>query len=209
MPEDADGTGGGGAGGDDALPESVLEEALRLTRLARRAPEDPPEPGHEGAGGPSLSDAEQYRTARAELLAEHGFRARVREDDDGATLVCHPRAWLVDGEVDLAAVEDVDRAVERRLDGTGDERAYDEVAAHNRAVAERVAVRHGPTHGATADAFATFMSNHRLRRVETATAGDVLEFVGEYFPRNAWPDEAQRAVVNRSVRHVLAAARDG
>lgn len=192
---------------DDQLSEAVIDEAVRLTRLAQRAPESAPA----GTFGeePSLSEADRYRRERNELLEEQGFRARLREDDHGLTLVCYPAEWLQQGEVDLAAVEDTGRAVERRIDGTGGSDSWQPVAEHNREVAEAVATRYGEPHARTARSFGRFMASHRVRRVETATAEDILEFVEEFFPRNTWPTDAQRSVVMRSLRLTIAAATDG
>lgn len=192
---------------DNQLPESVVDEAVRLTRLAERAPESAP-PGAFGEET-TLSEADRYRRERTELLREQEFRARLREDDSGLTLVCYPAEWLQNGEIDLAAVEDTDRAIERRIDGTGGSDTWEPVAEHNREVATAVASRYGDPHARTARSFGRFMASHRVRRVETATAEDILEFVEEFFPRNTWPTDAQQAVVMRSIRLTIAAATDG
>lgn len=188
------------------LPQDVIEEAMRLTRLARRAPETVPE-GSAG-NGTSLSEAETYREARDDLLADHDYTARVRTEDDDPILVCYPVEWVSDGTVDLDAIENTDRAVERRLDGTGVEAEYDTVADHNERIASAVGNEYGSPHGETATAFATFMANHRVRRLESATADDIQEFVTEYFPRNCWPSTAQRRVIHRSLRLTLLTARN-
>jgi hypothetical protein len=174
------------------LPESVADEAERLTRLARRAVDD--------------NEAAAYRERRAALLAEHGFTARLRGEGSEVTLVCHPSEWVVDGDVHPDHIEDIDRAVERPLEGAGDAEDWDAVDEHNTAVAERVAAEHGPVHGANATAFATFMSNHYARPVEEATTAMREEFLTDYFPRNAWPDDDQRAVVEESLELVAAVA---
>jgi hypothetical protein len=153
------------------LPETVVETAADLPRRARR--------GAEGA-----------RAEREALLAEHGFAATVRED----TLVLHPSDWL-DGEtVDPDAI-DTDDAVEVPLDG-GD---WSEVAAYNRAVADRVRERHGDPHGATAEAFAAYMNNHHATRIDAATPRQIETFRDDYFRRNAWPSEAQRVALGESI----------
>lgn len=192
---------------EDALPGGVVDEAVRLTRLARRAPETTPDDPY--GGETSLSAADQYRNERASLLREHGFCARVREEETELTLVCYPTEWVENGEVDMAAIEDTDRAVERRMEGIGSTGAWEPVADHNSTLADAVARRHGQPHGQTARSFARFMSSHRVRRIETATAGDLLEFVDDFFPRNTWPSDAQRAMVMRSLRFTIAAAIDG
>jgi hypothetical protein len=182
---------GAGGDGDDAdadvasgeLPPTVVEEAERLTRLARRAVD----PG----------EAEACERRRDDLLAEYGFEARVRAADD--TLVCYPAEWLVDGVVRLDRVEDTGRAAEVSLSGPGDEDEYDAVEARNAALVARVAEAAGPVHAANARAYADFLGNHYLKRVEDATAGELREFVEEYYPRNAWPSPEQRAALGESL----------
>lgn len=191
-----------------SLPESVVDEAARLTRLAHRA-ED-------------ANDARSHRDRRDRLLARHGYRAHVRRDDGGlggaradgdrvearpdrparrgerVVLVCYPAEWI-DGEtVDPAQIEDVSRAIERPLSGPG-EKAWPTVESHNRTVADRIADEHGEVHGATAHAFADFMGNHHARRVDEATAAQIAEFRDEYLPRNAWPTDDQLAVLEESI----------
>jgi hypothetical protein len=174
--------------GTDELPPAVVDEAERLTRLARRAVDD--------------NEATAYREQRAKLLDEHEFTARLRGEGPEVTLVLHPTEWVVDGDVHPDRIEDVDRAVERPLEGASDTDDWDAVDEHNTAVAERVAAKHGHVHGANATAFATFMSNHYARPVEEATSTMREEFLTEYFPRNAWPDEAQREAVEESMELV-------
>jgi hypothetical protein len=176
------------------LPDDVVDEAERLTRLARNAVDD--------------AEAVACRERRAALLADHEYTSRLRTEDHGETLVLHPEAWVRDGNVDATLVEDVSRAVEVPLDGVGDPGEWEDVEAHNRTVAERVAEDHGPVHGATAEAFADFMGNHYARPVEQATASMVREFRSEYFVRNAWPTEEQREVVAESVELTVETARE-
>jgi len=173
----------------DELPASVVERAERLTRLARDAVDD--------------AEADAYREDRADALAEHGFAANVREDDSGATLVLHPDEWVADGTIRPDRVEDTDRAVEVSLSGPGDPDEWDAVDQHNREVVARVRDAHGDVHGDNAAAFADFMGNHYARPVESATDEEVAEFLAEYFPRNAWPSDDQRAVVERSLDYVF------
>jgi hypothetical protein len=192
---------------DGELPEETVERAERLTRLAREAVDD--------------SEAAAYREDRADLLAEHDFTARVREDDAGETLVLHPDEWTEsvapeeqrDGGGDAAEVrirtdriEDTSRAVEVSLSGPGDPDEWDAVDEHNREVVARVRETHGEVHGDNAEAFADFMSNHYARPVESATDREVAEFLSEYFPRNAWPSEKQRAAVEASLEFVFEGA---
>ncbi|AXG06443.1 rnhA operon protein [Haloplanus rubicundus] len=170
------------------LPREVVDAAERLTRLARRAVDD--------------AEAAAYERDRDERLAEYGFTARIRESDD--TLVCHPAEWLEGDTVRMDRIEDTDRAVEVSLSGSGDPESWDAVETHNAEVVEAVAERAGAVHAANARAFADFMGNHYARRVETATAAELREFLTEYYPRNAWPSDEQRDAVERSLEHVFA-----
>ncbi len=171
------------------LPSQTVDEAERLTRLARAAVDE--------------NERKAYREKRAEILREHGFTARVREEDSGDVLVCHPSEWVDEGEIRIERIEDTDRAVERRLSGSTDADGWETVAAHNERVAEHIADSHGASHGANAQAFADFMSNHYARRVESAEEGEIEEFLGEYFVRNAWPSDEQKAVVEKSLSFVF------
>jgi hypothetical protein len=178
---------------DEGLPADVVSDVERLTRLARRAVDE--------------NETAAYREERAARLAEHDFDCRIREEGQSVTLVCHPSEWLdEEGVVRLDAVEDTGRAVEVPLAGPGDPDEWDEVAEHNRAVASEVRAEHGDVHGDNADAFAAFMSNHYARPVETAAEREVETFREEFFPRNAWPSEAQRAVLEESLELVFEAA---
>ena len=203
-PEDAghdDGRTGGDAPGDAApadgdppLPADVVGRAATLTRHVRRTVDD--------------DERAAVTAERDRVLAAHGYIARVREDDAGETLVLYPDEWVDDGVVRVNRVEDPGRAVERPLSGVGSD-DWDAVEAHNRRVAERVRAVHGDPHGATAHAYADFMSNHYAKRVERATPAERREFREEYFPRNAWPTEAQREVVEESLRRVEEIAETG
>ena len=174
------------------LPDDTIEEAERLTRLARNATDD--------------DEREAYLAERASLLDPHDFTARVRNEDTRDVLVLHPDEWTEDGTIRVERVDDTDRAAEIPLDGPGDPDDWDEVDEHNRAVAVAVGDAHGDVHGANAAAFADFMSNHYARPVESATDGEVEEFLSEYFPRNAWPTDEQKAVVDESVELVFECA---
>ncbi|WP_435153241.1 DUF7108 family protein [Haladaptatus sp. DFWS20] len=173
---------------DRELPTETVEEAERLTHLARDADGD---------------EADTYRDERDRLLAEHDFVARTREDDTRTVLVLHPDEWLADGTIRVERIEDTERAIEIPLDGPGDPDNWDEIDAHNRTVAAAVRENHGDVHGANAESFADFMSNHYARRVESATDDEVTEFCTEYFPRNAWPSDKQKTVVEQSVELVF------
>lgn len=179
-------------GGDEPLPGDVLEAAERLTRRARAASDD--------------DEAAAYRAERDELLAAHGYAARVREDDARDVLVCYPAEWIAEGVIRVEAIEDRSRAVEIPLSGPGEPDDWAAVDAHNRAVAETVADRHGEPHGATARALADFAGNHYAKPIEELTCEERREFREEYLPRNAWPSDAQREQVEESVRLALAVA---
>ncbi|MUW14875.1 hypothetical protein GJ633_09520 [Halorubrum sp. CBA1125] len=180
---------------DDRVPDvpvEVVDEAERLTRLARQ------------------TDAEEatafYRERRDALVADHGYTPRLREEDD--TLVLYPDEWMEDGTVQLNRIETTDRAVEVSLSGPGDADRYREIAAYNDAVAEAVTERADEVHAATARAFAAFMSNHYVRAVDDATPDMRAEFREEYLPRNGWPTDEQLAVVEESLSVIEAIAAD-
>jgi hypothetical protein len=173
------------------LPEDVVREAERLTRLARDAVDD--------------NAAEAYRDRRDDLLADHAFVSRVRDSDD--TLVCHPAEWLDDdGQVRLGDVEDTDRAAEVSLSGPGEQGDYEAAAARNETLVERVRDQYGDVHGDNAAAFAAFMNNHYARPMDTAGERERAEFSEEFFPRNAWPSEDQRETVEESLDLVFEVA---
>ncbi|MFC6836516.1 DUF7108 family protein [Halomarina ordinaria] len=174
------------------VPDDIVTEATRLTRNARDAV-DP-------------AEARAARERRDDLVAAHDFVAREREED--ATLVLYPEEWLEGETVRIECIDDTDRAIERPLEGPGNEADWESVEAHNRAVAERVAEVHGSTHGENAAAFADFMGNHYARPIETATASMREEFLTEYYPRNAWPSKEQRAVVEKSLDLTVRTARE-
>jgi len=193
-----EGDNGTDAGDADRVPDvpvEVVDEAERLTRLARRSEED--------------AAAAFYRERRDELVTEHGYVPRLREDDD--TLVLYPDEWMADGTVRLDRIETTERAVEVSLSGPGDADRYDEVAAYNEAVADAVADAHGEPHAGTARSFAAFMSNHYVRAVDDATPEVRAEFREEYLPRNGWPTDEQLAVVEESLAVIesVAAEVDG
>lgn len=209
MPEDANPTRDGheeGAADDtpreDAptadssgeLPGSVVDHAERLTRLAREAVDE--------------DEAAAYRTDREETLAEHGFRARVREDDSGETLVLHPDEWLDAGTIRPDRIEDTDRAVEVALSGAGDPDEWQDVDDHNRALVESVRENHGDVHASNATVLADFAGNHYAKPIEDLTATELREFETEYVPRNAWLDDEGTAVLRESVRYAFDAAKE-
>lgn len=173
---------------DSELPDDVIERATTLTRRARSAVDD--------------DERQAYLEERERALAERGYVSRIREEDTGRTLVLYPEEWVEDGAVQFDRIENTDRAAEVALSGTGDPDDWAAIEEHNRTVAERIDVEHGDPHGATAHAFADFMSNHYARRVETATADEREEFRTDYFPRNAWPTDEQRKTVEQTLRLV-------
>ncbi|MFC7166839.1 DUF7108 domain-containing protein [Halospeciosus flavus] len=173
----------------DELPDSVVDEAERLTRLARQAVVD--------------DEAAAYREHRDELLDEHDFAARVREDER-ETLVCYPQEWLDDqGTVRTERIEDTDRAAEVPLSRGGEQGDFETAEERNHDLVETVRERHGDVHAANARVFADFMSNHYARSMATATADEIEEFRTEYVVRNAWLSDDQEAALEQSLRYVF------
>ncbi|WP_435335785.1 DUF7108 domain-containing protein [Haloarchaeobius sp. TZWWS8] len=174
------------------LPADVVEEAERLTRLAREAV-DP-------------SEAAAYRERREALVGEHDFTPRVREDDTSETLVLYPSEWVEDGTVQIDRIEDTDRAVEISLSGPGAPDEWQEVDDYNRDLVAQIRDVHGEVHAGNAEKLADFMGNHYARPMDTATAAELREFKNWYYPRNAWPSEEEQAVVDESLRLVFETA---
>jgi hypothetical protein len=170
------------------LPASLVDEAERLTRRVRDATDD--------------AEREGARRARDRLLADHGFSARVREETERAVLVLYPAEWVTDGTIQPDRVDDLDRGIERPLSGVGTD-DWETVDTHNRGLVAAVEQTHGATHGANAAALADFAGNHYSKRIEALTGQEISLFVEEYYPRNAWPTDDQRAVVEESVRLVF------
>jgi len=173
-------------GGD--LPDQVVTEAERLTRRAREA----------------VDEAERAGAVRARdrLLADHGFTARVRHEESREVLVLYPAEWVDAGTVQPDRIDDTDRGIERPLSGAGDE-DWATVDAHNRNLAAAVGDAHGPVHGGNARALADFAGNHYSKRIEALTGEELALFLDEYYPRNVWPNDEQKAVVEESVRLVF------
>jgi hypothetical protein len=171
------------AADDPAVPEAVVSEAERLTRLAADAAVE--------------AEAEVYRERRAAIADDHDVTARVRDEDD--TLVLYPEEWVEDGVIQVDRIEDTDRAVEVSLSGPDHGAEWADVEAANEAIVAAVAEAHGQTHAANVRAFADFMGNHYLKRVDDATTDETAEFLTEYYPRNAWPSAEQAAVVEESL----------
>ncbi len=186
---DADGSrSSDGERSSKELPDDVVDEAERLTRLARTATD------------------ENERAARLErrddLLSEYEFTARVR-DEENATLVLHPEEWHADGVIRTDRIEDIDRAIEIQLEGTEDPDDWQAVDERNRELVAEVRATHGDVHGDNAVALADFFGNHYAKPIESATRTELEEFVTEYFVRNAWPSEEQRDVIEESIRLVF------
>ena len=189
---DAEGADGADDDPDREVPEEVVSEAERLTRLAADA-----------AVG---AEAAVYRDRREAVVGEHDFTTRVRDEDD--TLVLYPEEWVEDGVVQVDRIEDTDRAVEVSLSGPDHGAEWEAVEADNEAIVDAIAEEYGPAHAANVRAFADFMSNHYLKRVDDATKDERAEFLTEYYPRNAWPSAEQAAVVEESVGLVAEVAND-
>lgn len=147
-------------------------------------------------------DADQARRLerrRARLLAAMDARLNVRDDDDGLVLVLYPSDWVDGDAVDPDRIDDRSRALERPLDRTGGTDSWEAVMEDNMAVAAAVETRHGPRHGANAEALGTYLANHHLRRIGAATESELQTFLREYYPRNVWPTPAEANVVRESV----------
>lgn len=166
------------------LPARTVERARQLAREEWHA---------------QAERAIQCRHERARLLHEHGYTSRIRTDESGATLVCYPREWVVDGSVDPDRIEDLDRAIEQSIAGPGDPDEWEDIAVQNRAVANRVHDVHGPVHGSNAEALATYMSNHHAKLIAEATQPELEQFRTEYYPRNVWPTDRERAALEESI----------
>ncbi|WP_254524052.1 DUF7108 family protein [Natrinema caseinilyticum] len=177
-------TSGADTGGAD-LPSRVVDEVERLTRLERSVIDE----NERGA----------YERRRDELLSDHEFTARIRDDEGDDVLVLHPESWHEDGVIRTDRIEDVDRAVEIRLEGADDPDDWDAVDARNRELVESVREAHGDVHGDNASSVADFASNHYAKPIESLTSEEVTEFRTEYFVRNAWPDEKQQNVIEESI----------
>lgn len=175
------------------LPDAVVDEAERLTRQTRRAVDE--------------NEREAYREARAELLSEHEYTARIRSEERDV-LVCHPAEWVDDeGTVQLEQIDDTSRGIEVPLEGVGDPDDWETIGTHNEEIAEAIEVEHGDVHGANARALAEFLSNHYAKPIEEITESERSEFLSDYYKRNVWPTDDQEAVVEESVRLTIEHAR--
>lgn len=174
---------------DSALPDAVIDDAERLTKLAINAIDD--------------AEARAYRDDRDRRLARHDYTARVREDDTRDVLVCHPVEWVEDGQIRPERIDDLDRGIERALSGPGEGADWETVAAHNDELVATVADNEGEIHGENARALADFASNHYAKPIEELTREELLEFREDYFERNVWPSERQRTLLEESLRLVF------
>jgi len=179
---------------DDLPPESVLDEAERLTQLAREAVD--------------RDEAAAYRVDRDERLATHDYTARVREDETRDVLVLHPEEWVEGGEIRTERIADIDRGIEIPLSGPGEGDDWAEIDEYNRDIVADVRDEHGDDHAANVSALADFVGNHYAKPIDDATAAELREFLTEYYPRNAWPTAAQRDIVEKSVRVAFAVAEE-
>jgi len=179
-------------GRPDTLPEDVVDEAERVTRLAREAAVE--------------AEREAYLDHRADLLDAHDYTARIRDDEASEVLVLHPEEWVEDGTIRTERIEDVSRGIEVPLSGPGANDDWDEIDAYNRAIVETVRDAHGETHAENVAALADFAGNHYAKPITELAADELREFTAEYFRRNAWPTDEQRDVVKKSVELAFDAA---
>ena len=189
---DADNDGATTAREKTELPRDVVDEVERLTRLARTTVDD--------------NEVAAYKQRRDALLEDYGFTSRVRDDDGDDVLVCHPEDWHEDGVIRTDRIEDIDRAAEIPLEGTGDPDDWDDVDARNRELVVAVRESHGDVHGDNAAILADFAGNHYAKPIESLTGNELAEFRTEYFVRNAWPSDNQQEVIEESIELVFETA---
>lgn len=172
------------------LPDDVIAEAERLTRLARRTPDE--------------NEAAAYEDRRDDLLATHEYRARIRDDGD-AVLVLHPAEWHDSeaGVIRTDQINDLSRAVEIQLEGTADPDDWEAIDAANRELVAAVRTEHGDVHGENARLLADFAGNHYAKPIASLTAAELAEFRSEYVVRNAWPTDKQVAALEESLELVF------
>jgi len=175
----------GDTGEGPDVPPEVIDEGERQTRLARQAVDG--------------QEAEAYRAERDGLFEEYDYETRIREDRNRDVFVAYPTEWLEDGTLQPTEVDDVDRGIERPLSGAGDPDEWHCVAERNDEVVERVAADHDEVHAQNARALADYASNHYAKPIEGLTEPELRAFLAEYFPRNTWPSERQRALVEDSI----------
>ena len=180
------------ASNETDLPRDVVDEVERLTRLTRTTVDD--------------NEATAYEDRRDDLLDEHDFTSRIRDDDGDDVLVLHPEEWHEDGVIRTDRIEDIDRAVEIPLEGTGDPDEWDDVDAHNRDLVATVRDTHGDVHANNAAILADFAGNHYAKPIESLTGDDLAEFCTDYFVRNAWPSDDQQEVIAESIELIFETA---
>ena len=180
------------ASNETDLPRDVVDEVERLTRLTRTTVDD--------------NEATAYEDRRDDLLDEHDFTSRIRDDDGDDVLVLHPEEWHEDGVIRTDRIEDIDRAVEIPLEGTGDPDEWDDVDAHNRDLVATVRDTHGDVHGDNAAILADFAGNHYAKAIESLTSDELTEFRTDYFVRNAWPSDDQQEVIEESIELIFETA---
>ena len=176
------------ADGAADLPTEVVDEVERLARLERRAIDG--------------NEREAYAERREGALQAHTFTSRIREDGGDATLVVHPEQWLEDGVIRTDRIDDLSRAIEIPLEGTGDPDDWGAVDERNRELVSTVREAHGDIHGDNAAMLADFAGNHYAKPIESLSADELAEFRSEYVVRNAWPSEKQRDVIAESIELV-------
>ncbi|MFC6767754.1 DUF7108 family protein [Natrinema soli] len=194
---DADGAGDRGGDGADApndteLPREVADEVERLTRLERTAVDE--------------NEIEAYESRRDELLDEHDFTSRIRDDDGDDVLILHPEEWHEDGVIRTDRIDDIDRAVEIPLEGAENPDDWETVDEHNRDLVAAVRADHGDVHGDNAAMLADFAGNHYAKPMDALTGDELAEFRTEYVVRNAWPSEKQQNVLSESIELVFETA---
>lgn len=189
---DGDEDGDEAASNETDLPRDVVDEVERLTRLTRTTVDD--------------NEATAYEDRRDDLLDEHDFTSRIRDDDGDDVLVLHPEEWHEDGVIRTDRIEDIDRAVEIPLEGTGDPDEWDDVDAHNRDLVATVRDTHGDVHADNAAILADFAGNHYAKAIESLTSDELTEFRTDYFVRNAWPSDDQQEVIEESIELIFETA---
>lgn len=178
----------------DTPPEEIIDRVEQLTRQARAATDD--------------AERQAYLDERTRLLAVFEYQARVREDETGDVLVCHPSEWVHDGTIRPSRVETIERGIERPLSGPGEE-SWNAVDKHNQTLIERVRDTDGDVHAENVSALADFAGNHYKKPIEELTAEELTLFCEEYYPRNVWPSKEAKSVVETSIRRVFDVSDDG
>lgn len=169
------------------LPPAIIDEAERLTKQARNTVDE--------------NEQEAYRNARDRQLADHDYQARIR-DDERAVLVLYPEEWVEEGTIRPEHIENIDRGIERPLEGVGDG-SWEAIESHNSEIVDAVNREYGSDHGANVRALADYAGNHYLKPIEELTGEELSRFLDDYYPRNAWPSDEQRAQVETSIEYAF------